>query len=128
MIKISIIDGLPFISSRIYHNSKKLILNKILIDTGSAGTVLSSDKLLSIDIRYEPYDIIHRIRGVGGSEFVFTKTIDKISIGNLYVDKFTIEVGTLDYGFEMDGIFGIDYLSSINAIIDLSNYTIYPAK
>lgn len=125
MIKISIIEGLPFITSTIKHHSKELKLGRMLVDTGSAGTVISSDKLIEIGIQYEPEDMIHRIRGVGGSEFVFTKTIDTISIGHLLVNSFEIEVGCLDYGFEMDGIFGIDFLSSFSAIIDLSNFSIY---
>jgi hypothetical protein len=125
MITISIIDGLPFTSSIIKHKSKELELNKVLIDTGSAGTVLSSDKLIEIDIKYEPNDTIHRIRGVGGSEFVYTKTIDTISVGNLCIGNFMVEVGALDYGFNIDGIIGINFLISTGAIIDLSEKQLY---
>ncbi len=62
-----------------------------------------------------------RIRGVGGTEFVFSKTIDRISLGDLTVSDFEIEVGAMDYGFhfELDGIVGMDFLEQIGAVIDL---------
>ncbi len=42
--------------------------------------------------------MIHRIRGLGGTEFVFTKQIDRTALGNLEVRNFEIEVGAMAYG------------------------------
>ena len=52
----------------------------------------------------------HRIRGVGGAEFVFTKRIDRLAIGELDSHNFESEVGAMDYGFPIDGIIGMDFL------------------
>ena len=68
---------------------------------------------------YEPDDFVHRIRGVGGSEFVFTKRVDALTAGDLKVSKFEIEIGAMNYGFDMDGIIGVDFLTKVGAMIDL---------
>jgi predicted aspartyl protease len=123
-MKIQMRDGLPYIIATVFHQGRQLALENILIDTGSAGTIITTEKILEIGIQYEPEDFVHRIRGVGGSEFVFTKQIDRLSIDNLQVNLFEIEVGALDYGFQIDGIAGMDFLTQIKAVIDLDQMEI----
>ena len=72
--------------------------------------------------------MVHRIRGVGGTEFVFTKRVDRLSVGDLQVNDFQIEVGAMDYGFDIDGIIGMDFLTQVGAIIDLAKLEVYPAS
>jgi hypothetical protein len=91
----------------------------ILVDTGSGGTILSVDKVAGIGLQYEPDELVHRIRGVGGSEFVFSKVVDRLSLDELQASTFEVEVGAMDYGFPMDGIVGMDFLLQTGAIIDL---------
>lgn len=76
-------------------------------------------RLAILNLTYEPEDPVHRIRGVGGSEFVFCKRVDKLAIGELWLRDFSIEVGAMDYGFALDGIIGMDFLLGVGAIIDL---------
>jgi predicted aspartyl protease len=118
-MKIRLREGLPFISAEIEYQGQRITLENTLLDTGSAGTVFSADELLSIGLEYEPEDIVRRIRGVGGSEFVFTKRIDLLAVGGLETRDFEIEVGAMDYGFEIDGIIGMDALTRIGIVIDL---------
>ena len=99
-----------------------------MLDTGSAGTIFSTDKVLALGLQYEPDDIVHRIRGVGGAEFVFTKRIDRLAVDELQVTEFDIEVGAMDYGLEIDGIIGMDFLTQVGAVIDLARLEIYPRK
>ncbi len=103
------------------HQGRRLDLKNVLLDTGSASSIFSADRLLDIDIRCEPTDILNRIRGVGGTEFVFSKIIDGLSLGDLVVEDFEIEIGAMDHGFrfELDGIVGMDFLEQIGAVIDL---------
>ena len=103
-------------------------LQNVLLDTGSAGSVFSTDKLLAIGIQYEPNDEVRRIRGVGGSEFVFVKKIGRITLRAIQINDFIIEVGAMDYGFEIDGIIGMDFLIQAGAVIDLNCLVIKEKK
>lgn len=77
---------------------------------------------------YEPNDFVHRIRGVGGSEFVFTKQVAELKVGKLKVKGFEIEIGAMNYGFEMDGILGVDFLVTVGALIDLDRMELRPSR
>ncbi len=41
---------------------------------------------------------------------------------------FPIEIGTVDYGFEMNGILGFNFLAKTKAVIDLGQLRIYSGK
>ena len=110
---------------RVTYRDEEIMLDKVIIDTGSSGTLFSLDKLENIRIKPEPNDLIHRISGIGGAEFVFVKQIDKISVGELQLTNFDIEIGAMDYGFDLDAIIGMDFLLQTNAIIDLAQLEIY---
>jgi len=123
-MKIRIQDNLPYVTAFITHHGKEIKLHRVLLDTGSAGTIFSADKVLAIDLRLESDDVVHRIHGVGGSEFVFTKCVDKLSLGELQATDFEIEVGAMDYGLELEGIVGMDFLLQVGAKIDLDRLEI----
>lgn len=123
-MKIRLEHGLPYITISIEFRGKQLALENVLLDTGSAGSVFAADKLLGIGLQYEPNDSIHRIRGVGGTEFVFTKSVDRLTLDKLEASHFEIEVGAMDYGFEIDGIVGMDFLVQVGALIDLARLEI----
>lgn len=127
-MKIRLREGLPYLTASLHYRGRKLRLQNVLLDTGSAGTVFSADKVLAIGIQSEADDLIHRIRGIGGSEFVFTKRIERLSLGDLRIEGFEIEVGAMDYGINIDGIIGIDFLLRVGAMIDLAQLKIYPAS
>ena len=119
-MKIRLRDGLPYIMASISHHGQQLTFENVLLDTGSVGTIFPTDKVLAIGLQYEADDTVHRIRGVGGAEFVFAKRVDHLSLGELQINDFEIEVGAMDYGFEIDGIVGMDFLTQVGAIIDLA--------
>lgn len=119
-MKIRLQNGLPYVTVIITYNDRQLELHNVLLDTGSAGTVFSIDQMSLAGLEYAADDTVHRIHGVGGTEFVFSKVVDRVAIDSISVDNFEIEVGGLDYGFEMDGILGLDFLIHVGAVIDLS--------
>lgn len=41
---------------------------------------------------------------------MFIKKIERLSSGALQIEDFEIEVGAMDYGIDIDGIIGIDFL------------------
>lgn len=118
---------LLFVTATIQHQGQSLQLEHVLIDTGSAATVFRVDRLLEVGIEYALMDELWRIRGVGGSEFVFTKKIDQLLAGDLFATDLVIEVGAMDYGFELDGILGLDFLMANQAVIDLETMTLHRA-
>ena len=118
-MKIRIKHGLPYISATLVHHRQRVTLKNVLLDTGSAGSIFSTDQVSVVGLVYEPEDFVHRIRGVGGSEFVFTKRVDILQVGELKIAGFEIEIGAMNYGFDMDGIIGLDFLKAVGAVIDL---------
>ena len=118
MVKLDLKYGLPFCKITLIYKGKSMKLGNVLIDTGSVGTILKMD-------RVEKDDTIETISGVGGIEFVYKKNIDGIKLGNLVISNFIIEVGAMDYGFEINGIIGMNFLREAGAIINLGKMAIY---
>jgi hypothetical protein len=123
-MKIHIQDELPFVAIVLTYRGRQIEFENVLLDTGSAGTIFPTDKLSPIGLWYEADDMVHRVRGVGGAEFVFSKRVDHLAVGNLEVSDFEIEVGAMDYGFEIEGILGMDFLTRVGARIDLAELSI----
>lgn len=116
--------GLPFIDVVLSHKGKSLYFENFLIDTGSASTLISAEIAVQLDLGPEPNDIIREIRGVGGSEYVYEKCIEEIQCGSKCMENFKIQVGDMDYGFEMNGIIGYNFLKASKIQIDLDNMVI----
>ncbi|MDL1945153.1 hypothetical protein FBQ99_22805 [Chloroflexi bacterium CFX2] len=123
-MRLRLKDNLPFVSITVIHQGKKIKIPNVLVDTGSGGTILSADALSNIGIVPEPEDTLHTIFGVGGSEVVFTRKIDELKVGTFLAKRFEIEIGGMDYGLDIQGILGMDFLVSAGAIIDLEKLEI----
>lgn len=119
MTPLRIEGGLLFTTGRLAYAGRVVELPNLLVDTGSAASVFSADALFDVGLVPRPDDQLRRIRGVGGTEFVFTRRIDRLDVGGLSVAEFEIEVGALDFGFRMDGLVGLDFLAASRAVLDL---------
>ena len=117
-------DNLPFVSINVKHQGKNIRIKNVLVDTGSGGTILAADVLSKIGIVPQADDTLHTIFGVGGSEVVFTRKIDELKVGTFTIKQFEIEIGGMDYGFNIQGILGMDFLISAGAKIDLEKLEI----
>ena len=127
-MRIRVQDGLPYVAITLWYHGQPLELPNVLLDTGSARTVFATDQVLAIGLHYEADDTVYRIRGVGGTEFVFSKRVDRLSLGELQVNDFIIEVGAMEYGFPIDGIVGMDFLIQVGAVIDLAQLEVSQAS
>jgi len=125
---IHIQDGLPYVMITLQYRGQELHLPHVLLDTGSAGTVFAADTMLPLGLPYEVNDPVHRMHGIGGAEFVFSKRVDRLALGPLYVRDFAIEVGAMDYGLAIDGIVGMDFLLAVSAVIDLAQLEVRQAS
>jgi predicted aspartyl protease len=118
-MRLTLRDNLPFVSLRAVYHGKELEIADVLVDTGSGGTVLAADVVASLGIMAEPGDMLHAVRGVGGYEYVFDRQLDHLQLGTQRLANFTVEISGLDYGFPINGILGMDFLTRTGAILNL---------
>lgn len=115
---------MPFTTVTVAYQGITLDIPHVLVDTGSAATLLAADIVAAIGIVPLPNDPLYTIRGVGGSDVVFTRLIDRLQVGERSLTAFEVEVGGMDYGFEMNGILGMDFLTRAGAVLNLYEMTI----
>jgi hypothetical protein len=124
MSQISFHAGLPFISVVLYVKSNRLVVQDVLLDTGSYATMFKASILEQYGLHQEVTDITKRILGVGGVEFVTEKKIEGMELGELVVRPMTIQLGRMDYGIPMNGILGVDFLVQAGAVVDFKKLEI----
>jgi len=124
-LKIQLHGGLPFVDATIRFGPKSLDVELVLIDTGSTGSVFSADVLDPLGLEPQETDVIRQIRGVGGSEFVYSKGVEELAVGEMAVRDFEIQVGAMYYGFPIHGILGMDFLRATRSVVGLANLELY---
>ena len=123
-MNLNIINKLPFTELNISHGEKSIIIYNVLVDSGSMSTIISTDTAFKLGLNPEEDDVIHTVCGVGGTEFVYEKSIDVVKIENATINNMKIQVGAMDYGFEINAIIGMDFLTKTCAVIDLGRVTL----
>lgn len=127
-MNINVKDGLPFIELELIHGNKVAKLENVLLDTGSASTIVSADIAIDLGLGPGPQDELFRICGVGGSEYVYEKIVEEIRLGTVGILDFRIDVGAMNYGFDIEAILGMDFLMSVGLIIDTNKMIVYSTK
>lgn len=123
LINFELRNRLPFISIAVIHCGHEFEIINVLVDTGSAATIFSSDYVRKFGIDSEPDDKIRKIVGVGGYEYVIEKRIDTLIIDNIHINDSIVQLGNMDYGFGINGIIGGDLLIRTKTIIDYEKCT-----
>ncbi|TCP19141.1 aspartyl protease [Scopulibacillus darangshiensis] len=124
MKKLVIDNGLLLTDMKLVFNRRMLGLQRVLVDTGSGSTIVSIDLAEEIGVIAEENNMIYRISGVGGSEFVYSKTVDSVRIGDMQTKDFAIEIGAMNYGFDLEGKIGLDLLQRLKVVINVNKLTI----
>jgi Aspartyl protease len=124
MTLITIAHQLPFVRVVLHANGQSLLLERVLLDTGSAASIFRTDDLAKIGITIAPEDKIRYMSGVGGREAVIEKRIEAIEVGDLVARPFTVQMGAIEYGIPMDGILGNDFLLQTGAVINFRSLSI----
>ena len=75
---------------------------------------------LQIGIHPQPDDTLYTIHGIGGTEVAFGRVVDTLQVGKVALSNFEIEVGGMDYGFAINGILGMDFLTKAKATLDFN--------
>ena len=120
-MRIEIAGGLPLVELRLGHAGRAVMIPRVLVDTGSGSTVLSSARAKEIGLVIDPQDPIRTLRGVGGMEVVFVKRVDYIQVDRRKFKNFEVELSPLNYGLEINGILGLDFLTATRAVVDLKH-------
>lgn len=117
-MKFKWLDGLPFVNAQLIVDNTPIQFNNVLIDTGAASSVFCTDKLFESGLGLQPTDIVLEMAGIGGSERVFQRSVDAIKFGNIVVSNPSVQFGEMNYGFDIDGIIGVDVLIAAPVLID----------
>jgi predicted aspartyl protease len=123
-MRLSLLDNLPFVTVTLVHDGGRLDIPNVLVDTGSGGTIFAADDVAKIGITPQDEDILRHVHGIGGSEVVFMRKVEQLQVGDCAYRGFEIEVGGMDYGFDIHGILGMDFLLAASARIDLKRLTL----
>ena len=115
---------LVYVTATLTYRGTTVEIPDVLVDTGAASTVINADLAADAGIYLGPSDQLLRLRGVGGHEHVFMRSVDRFAVGDHGLDGFDLEIGEMDYGFELGGIMGMDFLRTAGALIDLGKLTI----
>lgn len=123
-MQLALRSELAFVTAQLTFRGVSIAIPDVLVDTGAASTVLNADLVAEAHVFLEPSDRLRMLRGVGGREFVFVRRVDRLAIGDCGLDDFEVEVGEMDYGFEIGGILGMDFLRAAGATINLRELTL----
>jgi predicted aspartyl protease len=74
-------DRLAFVTMTVTHRGATIQVPDVLIDTGSASTLLDADLAAEVGIVAAGGTHVRFMRGVGGREAVFLHTVDRIDVG-----------------------------------------------
>jgi hypothetical protein len=124
-VELRLIYGLPIVDIDVVFAGRRMHLNNILLDTGSAGTILDADVVTEIGVKPEGTDQTAVIHGIGGSEIVFTKWFDSVTLGNIPINQCKVEIGVMDYGIDIQGILGFEFIREAKLIIDTIRMEVY---
>lgn len=127
-MKIEYVDGLLLTSLTLIYRGHALTIDKLVIDTGASHTLLSADTVADIGVYFETGDEIITAFGIGGEESCFRKTFDSIQLGNLNIDNYKLDVGSIHEKLAINGLLGLDLLMEANIVLDLAGLVMYSAK
>jgi len=121
------INGLPIVSFGLEYKSSKILLERVLLDTGCAISVFDTDIVSSVGLTINT-DIGKAVRmyGVGGqSELVFQQPVDEITIESNILMNFTLQLGMTKIPYGFDAIIGVDYFTRTQSTIDFKQFMVY---
>jgi predicted aspartyl protease len=122
--RLTLRGELAFVTATVTHTGATITVPDVLVDTGAASSVLNADIAADAGVFAGHEDRLRVLRGVGGREYVFVRRVNRFAIGIYGLDDFELEIGEMDYGFDLGGILGMDFLRASGAIIDLHNLTL----
>jgi len=118
-MRLTLRDDLILTDVMVAYQGRQVEVSDMVVDTGSATTMLSADVAVQIGIVPESNDALYVIHSIGRTEVVFSRRVDRVQVGPRAIEQMEIEVGGIDAAFHINGILGLDVLLPLGAIINL---------
>lgn len=126
-MQIKLENGLLMTSMQITYKGNSKTIENIVIDTGAAHSLLSSDIVDDMNIYYVNGDKLITMYGIGGEEHAFEKILDGIQLENIDLGSYGMHFGYIDSSGRINGLLGLDLLMKAGLVLDLKNLQIYSA-
>lgn len=123
-MKMDLIEGLLQTSIYLNYKGKRKQIDHVVIDTGAAHSIISSDAVDDIDIYWTPEDEIVDSIGIGGVQNSFIKNIDEVVFAGVKFTHVPLDFGFFNPELNINGLIGLDILLKGQFQIDLGNLTI----
>lgn len=108
--------GLIWITFELIYEGNIVIIDKCILDTGSAATAIDIDL---VDFNYHKSATVKRLLGIwGGTQEVISQNVEKVTIDNKELNDIEIEFGDIQAELGINGFVGNDILSRFNILID----------
>ena len=124
-------DGVILCSLKLRHNGKEKEVHNLVLDTGAAETIVYRHAVKELGIYLEEGDEFVFMRGIGGREPAFRKSVQLIEFLGFSAPNFSIDFGDALEDDEtandetVNGLLGLDVLTAGRFIIDLKSMELY---
>ncbi len=116
-MKLALVQGLLVTTVTIRHRSRLTVVEKMVVDTGSAQAWVNVNAIeAELDLTPEEADEFGTALGIGCLEVALRKTVDEIALDTSHAYAFPIDVESLDPG--LGGLIGLDFLRAGQFLLD----------
>lgn len=126
MQRLKIKDGLLYTSLKLSLQGKAIVINDVIIDTGSFHTILSTNYIDQMEMELTDEDELVKASGYGGAvSYSIRKKIDRIECEDIVLENVKVDFGEIDPNDRINGLLGLDFLMNAGIIIDLVDLTMH---
>lgn len=127
-------DGVILCTLKLRHNGNEKEVRNLVLDTGAAETIIYRHAVKELGIYLEETDEFVFMRGIGGREPAFRKTMESVKFLDFCAVNFPIDFGdsvedeVMESTFDeevVNGLLGLDVLSAGGFVIDLQLMELY---
>lgn len=120
MVNLTFKNGLLYTDLLLCHDGKEVLVENVIVDTGAFHTIISPVFLEELNTEIALDDEIVNAYGLGGGRCSsLRKRIDKIGIGEIYIENTRIDFGEIDPQDRVNGLLGLDLLKASKVIVDV---------
>ncbi len=120
MVKLTFKHGLLYTDIALFHKGKEVVVKDVIVDTGASHSIISPIFLEELNTEYSLDDEIVNAFGLGGTMCSsLRKNMDKVTCGNININKFKVDFGEIDPNDRVNGLLGLDFLKGASVIIDV---------